>query len=151
MRLIHRRNLLPLLAVIVLTSGAWACPKQQSEFDKIAKASNEIAGDVVLSEKIIATQFKAGKISLERKDFFAAKLKLIAVNGKKFNDALIALDAKYPQGSPPVSEIQFLRDNWQLVAGPFLELFGQLDLLGQGTAVKELHDDVMVIERVVNR
>lgn len=150
MRLIHRRNLLPLVALVVLTTGAWACPKS-SDLDKAAKASNELAHDVVTTEKAVAALYNNRRITLAQKDSIAAKLKTIAVNGKRFNDALIALDKKYPQGTLPPQDVQFLKDNWQLVAKPFLELFGELDLLDQVGVVKELSEDVSTIDRVVNK
>lgn len=156
MKLIHRRNVLPLIAVIVLTTGAWACPKS-SDIDRAAKASNELAHDAVVAEKSVAALYNAGKLgstpaeNLQRKDSIAAKLKTIAVNGKKFNDALIVLDKKYPQGTLPPQDLQFLKDNWQLVAGPFLQLFSELDLLGALDSVKELNEDVTTIDKVINK
>lgn len=143
-----QRSLALLLLVSLLTT---ACPSQ-SDLTRAAKASNELAHDVVLAEKAVGAVFKADRISRDAKDRYAAALKSIATNGKRFNNSLVELDKKYPEGkTPPPETLQFLRENWREVSAPFAALLAELNLFGLGDAVKELKGDVGTIDKVLSK
>lgn len=138
--------IIPLLIfTLLLTAGFKGCPSED-ELTTMAKASRELSHDVLVAEQSVGALYQGGKISLEAKDKAAAKLKLIAVNGQRFNATLVELNKKYPQGNPPPETLQLLRDNWQSVIVPFQELYRELT---DKSAVKDLKRDTDKITEVL--
>lgn len=142
---------IPLLVFIaVVAIGAKACPEEK-DLDRMAKASNELAHDTVLANKIVGKFFIAGKIPRAKKDGIADVLGKIGTKGEAFNNQLIALDKKYPSGTVPPSDLQFLKDNWREIKELFDEVLADLLPFNAQSAVKELSRDVATIDKVVNK
>lgn len=148
MRLARRRIALPL--IIVLALAATACPKEK-DLDRIAKASNEIAHDTLTANRVVAEFYAAGKMSLAAKDKAADLIGKIQVKGEAFNNTLIELDRKYPQGTPPPDTLQVLRDNFAEISALVRELAQGLIPLGAQAATKDLTKHVNTIEEVLNK
>lgn len=147
-----RRNRVSIAAVIMLALVCTACPSQK-DLDRMTKASGELAYDVGLVTDVITEAYNAKKISFEKKNELADILLRVSKGGKKFNDLLITLDAKYPDGTVPPDTLQFLRENFREIAEPFRELLNGLNLFGLGGAdgVKEMKKDVETVEGVLNQ
>lgn len=142
-----RRQLAAL--VILLAVLSTACPKEQ-DLDRMAKASNELAHDVLLANRIVAEFYTAGKMPLAAKDKIADKLGIIGDKGEKFNNILIELDKKYPQGTLPPQDVQFVRDNLSELRRLYTEVVADLLPFKAQKAVNELNKDLSTIEKVVN-
>jgi len=114
-----------LALIIVVTLMTTACPSS-SDLDRMANASNELAHDTLLANRIVAEFYTVGKMPLAAKDTIANKLSTIGNKGERFNDLLIQLDKKYPQGTLPPQDLQFVRDNLtelrQLYSGVLADL-----------------------------
>lgn len=136
------------LTTIVLTQTA--CPKQ-SDFDRLAKASQELAHDTVLAVDAVVILHKSGKLSLGAKERALDKLEIISTNGKRFNQTLISLNEKYKGQELPPDAIAFVRDNFREISKPFYELLSELNLFGAGSAARELSTDVKTIEEVIGK
>lgn len=143
----QRRQLAILILLALLTT---ACPSS-NDLDRAAKASNELAHDVLLANRVVAEFYAAGKIPLAAKDKIADKLGFIGEKGDKFNDALIALDAKYPQGTPPLQDIQFIKDNLSELRKLYSDVLADLLPFKAQKAVSELNKDLTTIEKVVKQ
>lgn len=143
-----RRQLAAL--VILLAVLSTACPKEQ-DLDRMAKASNELAHDVLLANRIVAEFYTAGKMPLAAKDKIADKLGIIGDKGEKFNNILIELDKKYPQGTLPPQDVQFVRDNLSELRRLYTEVVADLLPFKAQKAVNELNKDLSTIEKVVNQ
>ncbi|MBA3766777.1 MAG: hypothetical protein H0W99_07285 [Acidobacteria bacterium] len=139
-----KRLVLPVLFVLFFT----ACPSG-SDLDRAAKASQEISRDLVIANKVVAEFYVAGKIPLAKKDKIAAILGQMGDKGNKFNETLIALDVKYPQGTIPPENLSFLKANLSEIRGLLTAVFGELLPFGAQSAVKSLDKHVTVIEGVV--
>jgi hypothetical protein len=146
-RYTQRSAVAVLLLLVILTT---ACPSS-SNLDRMAKASNELAHDVLLGNKVVAEFFKAGKIPLADKDRIADKLGIIGDKGDKFNELLIALDAKYPQGTLPPQDLAFVRTNLSELRQLYTDIVADLLPFGAQKAVSELNKDLTTIEKVVNK
>lgn len=142
-----RRLLAPLLVLVLLTT---ACPSS-NDLDRAAKASNELAHDVLLASRIVAEFYTAGKIPLAAKDKIADKLGVIGDKGDKFNDTLIALDAKYPQGTPPPQDLALIKQNLSELRDLYDGVLADLLPFKAQKAVSELNKDLTAIEKVVNQ
>jgi hypothetical protein len=96
----------------------------------MASASRELAHDTLTIEKAVAAVYTSGHMSKARKDDYASKLKSVAVRGKAFNDLLIDLDKKYPQGTVPPDTATLLRNEF----APFSALIASIiaDLTSDG-------------------
>lgn len=141
------RRYLAITILLSLTCLAPACPKQ-SDLDRAAKASREIAFDVKNGNKLVGELYLAGKLSLPAKDKAADLLGKIGDKGEAFNNALIELDKKYPSGTVPPENLQFIKDSIGVISNLFKELFSGLDLFGATSAVKDLKEDVEALEKV---
>lgn len=150
--MIRRRTTIAGIIVLALLVQAQQCPSQK-DLDRMTKASGELAHDVGLVTEVVTEAYNAKKISFEKKNELADILIKISKGGKKFNNLLIELDKKYPDGTVPPDTAQFLRDNFREIAEPFRELLGGLNLFGLGgkDGVKELKKDVEIIEGVLNQ
>ncbi|HEY6244577.1 MAG TPA: hypothetical protein VIX17_11545 [Pyrinomonadaceae bacterium] len=139
----HRIVIAPVLLALMLFK---ACPTQ-SDLTRMAKASNELGHDTVVAEKTVAAFYQAGRISKERKDFYADKLKVIAVKGKAFNDLLVSLDKQYPEGSLPPDQTQAVRDLW----APLALLIGSVvsDIASDGMKAGKLDEHAKTISGVL--
>lgn len=148
--MIRRRT--TIAVILVLAIACTACPTQK-DIDRMTKASGELAYDVGLVTEVVTEAYNAKKISFEKKNEYADDLLKISKGGKKFNDLLIELDKKYPEGTVPPETAQLLRDNFREIAEPFRELLSGLNLFGLGgdKNVKELKKDVETIEEVLNK
>ena len=132
----------------VLALLATACPSS-NDLDRAAKASNELAHDVLLANRVVAEFYTAGKIPLAAKDKIADKLGIIGDKGEKFNNILIELDKKYPQGTPPPQDVQFIRDNLSELRQLYTDILADLLPFKAQKAVSELDKDLTTIEKVV--
>lgn len=118
----------------------------------MAKASNELAHDTLLANRVVAEFYKAGKIpDLATKDKIADKLGVIGDKGNKFNELLIQLDAKYPQGTLPPQDLKFVRDNLSELRQLYSEIVADLLPFGAQKAVSDLDKHLTMIEKVVKQ
>lgn len=148
-----RRRYLPSVAcaaLITLALLTTACPTS-SDLDRIANASDELAHDVLLANRVVAEFYTAGKIPLAAKDRIADKLGVIGDKGEKFNSLLIELDKKYPQGALPPQDLQFVRDNLAQLRQLYADVLTDLLPFKAQKAVGELNKDLTTIEKVVNK
>lgn len=152
MRYMRRSNQTRYLGIIVLlvavTAGFKGCPSS-NDLDNAAKASNELAHDVLLANQVVAEFYTAGRIPLAAKDKIADKLGVIGDKGEKFNNILIELDKKYPQGTLPPQDIQFVRENLSALRQLYSEILADLLPFKAQKAVSELNKDLTTIEKVV--
>lgn len=137
------------LALVIIALTATACPSS-NDLDRAAKASNELAHDVLLANRFVAEFYAAGKIPLAAKDRLADKLGVIGDKGQKFNAILIELDKKYPQGTLPPQDVQFVRDNLSELQRLYTEILADLLPFKAQKAVSELGKDLTTIEKVVH-
>jgi hypothetical protein len=144
------RRVAPLLAVLIVSAALLntACPSS-TDLDRMAKASNELAHDVLLANRVVAEFYKSGRMSLAAKDKIADKLGVIGDKGNKFNEILIQLDAKYPQGTLPPQDLDFVRQNLSELRQLYAEVVADLLPFGAQKAVSELNKDLTTIEKVV--
>lgn len=142
-----RRRLFASVFLAVLVCSMTACPTE-TELDRAAKASREIAYDVKNSNIAVGDFYKAGKLSLAAKDKAAVLLGQIEARGQSLNNYLIDLDKKYPKGTPPPQNVQFIKDNIGDITTLFKQLFNELNLFGATEVVKELKKDVETVEKV---
>lgn len=140
-----QHKLAVMLALVVLTT---ACPSS-TQLDQMAKASNELAHDTLLANKVVAEFFKAGKIPLASKDKIATKLGVIGDKGKAFNDFLIQLDKKYPQGTLPPQDLALVRANLSELRQLYASVLADLIPFNAGGAVTNLDKHLTTIEKVV--
>lgn len=148
MRLTRRYIALTLL--LSLACLAPACP-QQADLDRLANATNDLAHSVELATDLTIDLYKANVLPLKTKDKILDKLKLVATNGKKFNQILIELDVKYKNQELPPDALSFVRENFRLISAPFYEIWGELNLFGKGDVVKDLQKNVKTIEGVIGQ
>lgn len=144
-KIVKRRQLAILLLLVIVTT---ACPSS-SDLDRAAKASNELAHDVLLANQVVAEFYVAGKIPLTAKDKIADKLGVIGDKGQKFNAILIELDKKYPQGTIPAQDVQFVRENVNELRRLYSEILADLLPFKAQKAVNALDKDLNAIEKVV--
>lgn len=148
--MIRQRYRSPVLCAAIVTVAlfATACPTS-SDLDRMAKASNELAHDVLLANQIVAEFYTAGKIPLTTKDKIADKLGVIGDKGEKFNASLIALDKKYSQGTLPPQDLQFVRDNLSELRQLYSDVLADLLPFKAQKAVSSLDKHLDTIEGVV--
>lgn len=139
-----------LTAVTVLVLLCAACPSS-SDLDRMAKASNELAHDLVIANRVVGEFFTAGKMSLAQKDKLAKQLGEIGKRGDAFNNLLVELDKKYPQGTVPPQDLNFLKAEWRSFKALYDAVLADLMPLGAQKAVKELGKDVNTIDEVINK
>ena len=142
----QRRQLIPLVLVLALLTTA--CPSS-NDLDRAAKASNELAHDVLLANRAVAELYKSGRMSLATKDKVAVKLGVIGDKGEKFNNILIELDKKYPQGTLPPQDVSFVRENLSQLRALYADVLADLSLLKAEKVVSALDKDLTTIEKVV--
>lgn len=147
-RSLQTRYLAIIVLLVAVTAGFKSCPSS-NELDSAAKASNELAHDVLLANRFVAEFYAAGKIPLAAKDKIADKLAIIGDKGQKFNSILIDLDQKYPQGTLPPQDVQFLRENLSELQRLYTEILADLLPFKAQKAVSELGKDLTTIEKVV--
>jgi hypothetical protein len=148
MTLARRQLVTALLITVALLSTA--CPSS-NDLDRMAKASNEIAHDTLTANRVVAEFYTAGKMSLVAKDKAADLIGRIQVKGEAFNNTLIELDRKYPQGTLPPDTLQLLRANFAELSTLVRELAQGLIPLGAQAATKDLTKHVNTIEGVLNK
>lgn len=141
----QRRQLAMVLALVLITT---ACPSS-SDLDRMAKASNELAHDVLLANRVVAEFYTAGKMPLVAKDRIADKLGIIGAKGEAFNNSLIELDKKYPQGTLPPQDLQFVRDNLTQLRQLYTDVLADLLPFKAQKAVSSLDKHLDTIEGVV--
>lgn len=141
-----QRRKVALVALLVIITTA--CPSS-SDLDRAAKASNELAHDVLLANQVVAEFYTAGKIPLAAKDKIADKLGVIGDKGEKFNNILIDLDKKYPQGTLPAQDVQFVRDNLSELRRLYSDILADLLPFKAQKAVSALNKDLSAIEKVM--
>jgi hypothetical protein len=142
------RHLAIIVLLVAVTAGFKSCPSS-NDLDSAAKASNELAHDVLLANRFVAEFYTAGKIPLAAKDKLATKLGVIGDKGQKFNGILIELDKKYPQGTLPPQDVQFVRDNLSELKQLYTDILAELLPFKAQKAVSELGKDLTTIEKVV--
>lgn len=143
-----RRRQLAIALTLAMLTLAPKCPSS-NDLDRMAKASSELAHDVVLANRVVAEFYTSGKMSLAAKDKVADKLGVIGDKGEKFNNILIDLDKKYPQGTLPPQDLQFVRDNLSELRKLYTDIVADLLPFGAQKAVSELDKDLKTIEGVV--
>ena len=141
----QRRQLAMVLALVLITT---ACPSS-NDLDRMAKASNELAHDVLLANRVVAEFYTAGKMPLAAKDRIADKLGAIGAKGEVFNNTLIELDKKYPQGTLPPQDLQFVRDNLSQLRQLYTDVLADLLPFKAQKAVSSLDKHLDTIEGVV--
>ena len=147
-RLLQVRHLAIIVLLVAVTAGFKSCPSS-NDLDSAAKASNELAHDVLLANRFVAEFYTAGKIPLAAKDKIADKLGVIGDKGQKFNNILIELDRKYPQGTLPPQDVQFVRENLSELQRLYTDILADLLPFKAQKAVSELGKDLTTIEKVV--
>ena len=135
-------------AIVVVALLATACPSS-SDLDRMANASNELAHDVLLANRVVTEFYTAKKMPIEVKDRIADKLGVIGNKGERFNDSLIALDKKYPQGTLPPQDLQFVRDNLAELRQLYSSVLADLLPFKAQKAVSSLDKHLDTIEGVV--
>lgn len=146
---LRRRQLALVLALSVLVLAP-KCPSS-NDLDRMADASSELAHDVLLANRVVAEVYTSGRMSLEAKDKIADKLGVIGDKGEKFNNLLIELDKKYPQGTVPPQDLAFVRENLSQLRTLYTDIVADLLPFGAQKAVAELNKDLTTIEKVVNK
>ena len=146
MRLIANQSRLALLLLLVVITTA--CPSS-TDLDRAARASNELAHDVLLANQVVGEFFVAGKIPLAAKDRIADKLGVIGDKGQKFNALLIELDKKYPQGIPLPQDVTFIRENLSELRQLYTDIIADLLPFKAQKAVGSLDKHLSQIEGVV--
>lgn len=136
------------IAIATLALLATACPSS-NDLDRAAKASDELAHDVLLANQVVAEFFKAGKIPLAAKDKIANKLGVIGDKGEKFNNLLIELDKKYPEGTLPPQDLAFVRGNLSELRTLYSDVLADLLPFKAQKAVSALGKDLSTVEKVV--
>ena len=149
-RLLQVRHLAIIVLLVAVTAGFKSCPSS-NDLDSAAKASNELAHDVLLANRFVAEFYTAGKIPLAAKDKIADKLGVIGDKGQKFNNILIGLDQKYPQGTLPPQDVQFVRENLSELQRLYTDILADLLPFKAQKAVSELGKDLTTIEKVVTK
>lgn len=139
-----------LALVLTLALFATACPSS-SDLDRMAKASNELAHDALTANRIVAEFYTSGRMSLVAKDKAADQIAKIRVKGMAFNNTLIELDKKYPQGTVPPDTLQLLKDNFAEISALVRELAQGLVPFGAEKATKDLSKNVKTIEGVLSK
>jgi hypothetical protein len=119
--------------------------------DSAAKASNELAHDILLANRGVAEFYAAGKMPLEAKDRIANKLGVIGDKGDKFNNIVIELDKKYPKGTPSPKDLAFLRENLSELRRLYTDIIADLLPFGAQKTVSALNKDLTTIEKAVNK
>jgi len=147
-RSLQARYLAIIVLLVAVTAGFKSCPSS-NDLDSAAKASNELAHDVLLANRFVADFYAAGKIPLAAKDRIADKLGVIGDKGDKFNNIIIELDKKYPQGTLPPQDVQFVRDNLSELQRLYTEILADLLPFKAQKAVSELGKDLTTIQKVV--
>lgn len=144
----RQRILIPVILVFALLNTA--CPKEK-DLDRMAKASNEIAHDALTANRVVAEFYTAGRMSLAAKDKAADLIGKIQVKGEAFNNLLIELDKKYPQGTVPPDTLALLRNNFAEISALVRELAAGLLPFGAQAATKDLTKHVNTVEEVLNK
>lgn len=142
------RSTVACAVLITVALASTACPSS-TDLDRMAKASNELAHDVLLANRVIAEFYTAGKIPLAAKDKIAVKLGVIGDKGDKFTHFLIELDKKYPQGTLPPQDLNLVRQNLSELRQLYTDVVADLLLFKAQKAVGELNKDLTTIEKVV--
>lgn len=146
----YYRRVLPLPLLLLSICLLTACPKQ-TDLDRMAKASNELAHDTLLANKVVAEFYKAGKIPTAQKDKIADLLGRIGEKGNVFNNTLIELDKKYPEGTVPPDTLTFLRNNFSELRALFTAVFDDLKVFHAEGAVSKLDSHLNTIGEVLNK
>lgn len=145
-----RRQLAILVVISLCLVSQTACPKEK-DLDRMAKASNEIAHDALTANRVVAEFYTAGRMSLAAKDKAADLIGKIQVKGEAFNNLLIELDKKYPQGTVPPDTLTLLRNNFAEISALVRELTAGLLPFGAQAATKDLTKHVNTVEEVLNK
>lgn len=146
--ILQRKQLAITLVLVLCVMSQTACPSS-SDLDRMAKASNELAHDVLLANRVVAEFYTAGKIPLIAKDKIADKLGTIGDKGDKFTHFLIELDKKYPQGTLPPQDLNLVRQNLSELRQLYTDVVADLLPFKAQKAVSELDKDLKTIEGVV--
>lgn len=136
--------------IVALVLVCSACPKS-NDLDRAANASNELAHDLVIANKVVAEFYTAGKIPLPDKDKIAKQLRAIGDKGEALNNILIDLDKKYPQGTIPPQDAQFIRDNVSELRRLYSDVIASLLPFGAQKAVDKLGAHLNTIEEVAKK
>jgi hypothetical protein len=171
LRFTKRYALALILALALLNT---ACPTSK-DLDTMAKASQELAHDVLLANQVTAEVYKAKSDALiakfnasvtpeekaavkaqqvsllATKDKIADKLGIIGDKGEKFNNRLIDLDKKYPQGTLPPQDLTFVKQNLSELRQLYTDVLADLLPLKAQKAVSSLDKHLTTIEKVVNK
>jgi len=109
---------------------------KETDLDKMAKASRELAGDVVTGEKVVATVFTGGLISITQKDRFADYFKSIAIAGASYNAMVKDFSEQAKNGTLPTNALQLLAAEFDKVVTPFLQLLDDLGKLSANASTQ---------------
>lgn len=119
-------------AVLPISVGAGAVVLtacKDSDIDKAAKVSRELAGDIVTAEKVVATAFTGGLITLAKKDEMAVHFKSISVAGTSYNDLVKDFSERAKNGTLPANALALLSSEFDKIVTPFLKLLDDIGKL----------------------
>jgi hypothetical protein len=110
-----------------------ACP-QRSDLVKAFNASEKIASYTEIGARAVGDLFEAKVIDYETKEKLVAKLKIVARNGRRFHETLVAIKAQYgatlPDREVNALDIVFNRD----VIAPLADLLTETGLLSENAS-----------------
>jgi hypothetical protein len=146
------RQISPPLALAILVTAllCTACPSS-NDLDRAAKASSELAHDTLIANQVVLEFFKAGKVPLAEKDKIADKLGVIGDKGQKLNALLIDLDKKYPQGTAPPQDVEFVKQNLSELRQLYSDVLASLLPFKAQKAVGKLDQHLTTIEKAVSK
>ena len=137
------------VAVVVLALLATACPSS-NDLDSAAKASNEMAHDLETGVDVVVELYKAKVIPLDAKDKIVGKIEVLKNKGVAFQNIVKELDVKYPQGTPPPQNLQFLRENVNELRRLYTDILADLIPFNATKALNDFNGSLKKIEKVVN-
>lgn len=151
MRQASRRYVAPALALALalVTFSQTACPSS-NDLDAAAKASNEMAHDLETGLDVVVELYKVNVIPLAAKDKIVGKIEVLKDKGVEFNNIVKELDVKYPQGTPPPQNLQFLRENVNELRRLYTDILADLIPFNATNALKDFNGSLKSIEKVVN-
>lgn len=145
----YSRRLAPVVLVLAVLSLT-ACPSQK-DIDRMASASRELAHDTVTVERAVGAVYASGHLSKARKDSYAAKLKDVAIKGKAFNDILVDLDKKYPEGTLPPGTLQTLNNEFAPLSALITSIIADLTSDGLRKSGADLDKHTQTITEVLSK
>lgn len=129
-------NVLLLMFLIPTVAFASGCPTKKSQLEKAAKASFQVSGLTIDVLKATRKAYEENLIDLDTKNKMADSLKLLALGGEAFNNAVKGAVNEYgASGKIPLSKYQELNVLFSnQVVAPFLQISTESGLLSNTKA-----------------